>query len=310
MTLVQLEYIVAVDTYKSFVKAAESCFVTQPTLSMQIQKLEELLNVKIFDRSKQPISATAIGAQLIKQARVVLQESEKMRELIANTQNTLYGELRLGIIPTIAPYLLPELIAAMRQQFPELQLSIWEYTTDDIVEHLHTGTIDCGLLATPLSHPNLKEIPLYYEPFVAYVSERSTLYNHEKIKASDLDQEVLWLLTEGHCMRSQVLHICGAKQGHNASSLQYQTGSVETLIRMVDVNGGATLLPLLALDSLSPVQLQKAKHFPQPEPVREISLVTSQNFVKERMLAALQECIKCILPDSLHGNKKKSIVRI
>ncbi|RZJ63731.1 MAG: hydrogen peroxide-inducible genes activator [Flavobacterium sp.] len=310
MTLVQLEYIVAVDTYRSFVSAAEKCFVTQPTLSMQVQKLEEFLNVKIFDRSKQPIIPTEIGMQVIAQARVVLQENKKIKEIISSQQQDVIGELRIGIIPTIAPYLLPKVISAMLEKYPELKLLIWEYTTEDIIHHLKTGVIDCGILATPLVDQHISETPIYYENFVSYISKNSKLYKKKTIDADDLEDENIWLLNEGHCMRTQVLNICRSTKNNRLQSLTYNTGSVETLIRMVDVNDGATLLPELALTDLSAKQLNKVRYFKSPEPVREISLVTHKNFIKKRMLNALKEEILAIVPKTMKQRKKKDVIGV
>jgi len=310
MTLVQLEYIVAVDTYRSFVGAAEKCFVTQPTLSMQVQKLEEMLNVKIFDRSKQPIIPTEIGAQIIEQARLVLQESHKIKEIISSQQQDVVGELKVGIIPTVAPYLLPRVIAAMMEKYPDLKLLIWEYTTEDIIHHLKTGILDCGILATPLGDGAVEEAPLYYENFVTYISKNSKLYKKKTIDADDLEDENIWLLNEGHCMRSQVLNICRSTKQNRLQGLTYNTGSVETLIRMVDMNNGATLLPELALEELSNKQLSKVRYFKSPEPVREISLVTHKNFIKKRMLNALRDEILAVIPKTMRQKKKKDIVGI
>lgn len=310
MTIVQLEYIVAVDTYRSFVSAAEKCFVTQPTLSMQVQKLEELLGIKIFDRSRQPIIPTEIGSQIIAQARIVLQENQKIREIINSQQQDIIGELKIGIIPTIAPYLLPEVISSMLEKYPDLKLLIWEYTTEEIIHHLKTGVLDCGILATPLADPNLNEQPMYYENFVSYISKNSKLYKKKVIDADDLSDENIWLLNEGHCMRSQVLNICRSTKNNRLQALAYNTGSVETLIRMVDVNDGATLLPELALADLSTKQLNKVRYFRSPEPVREISLVTHKNFIKKRMLNALKEEILSIVPKSMKQRKKKEIIGI
>lgn len=310
MTLVQLEYIIAVDTYRSFVNAAEKCFVTQPTLSMQVQKLEEFLNVKLFDRSKQPVVPTEIGVQIIAQARVILQENQKIKEIIDSQQQDITGELKIGIIPTIAPYLLPEVIAAMLAKYPELKLLIWEYTTEDIIHHLKTGVIDCGILATPLVDTNINEIPLYYETFVGYMSKNSKLYKKKTIDANDLADENIWLLNEGHCMRSQVLNICRSTKNNRLNALTYNTGSVETLIRMVDINDGATLLPELALTDLSTKQLNKIRYFKSPEPVREISLVTHKNFIKRRMLKALQDEILAMIPKAMKQRKKKDVIGI
>jgi LysR family hydrogen peroxide-inducible transcriptional activator len=310
MTLVQLEYIVAVDTYRSFVNAAEKCFVTQPTLSMQIQKLEEFLNVKIFDRSKQPVIPTEIGSQIISQARLVLQENKKIKEIISSQEQDIVGELRMGIIPTIAPYLLPKVIAGILEKYPGLKLLIWEYTTEDIINHLKTGVIDCGILATPLVDSNIIESPLYYETFVSYISKNSKLFKKKTLDADDLEDENIWLLNEGHCMRTQVLNICRNTKNNRLQSLTYNTGSVETLIRMVDVNDGATLLPELALADLSAKQLNKVRYFKTPEPVREISLVTHKNFIKKRMLNVLREEILAIIPKQMKQRKKKEVIGI
>ena len=310
MTLVQLEYIVAVDTYRSFVGAAEKCFITQPTLSMQVQKLEEMLNVKIFDRSKQPVIPTEIGSQIIEQARLVLQESQKIKEIISSQQQDIVGELKVGIIPTVAPYLLPQVIASMMEKYPDLKLLIWEYTTEDIIHHLKTGVLDCGILATPLADNAITEIPMYYENFVTYISKNSKLFKKKNIDANDLEDENIWLLNEGHCMRSQVLNICRSTKDNRIQGLTYNTGSVETLIRMVDMNNGATLLPELALVDLSPKQLSKVRSFKSPEPVREISLVTHKNYIKKRMLNALKEEILAVIPKTMKQRKKKDVVGI
>jgi len=310
MTLVQLEYIVAVDTYRSFVGAAEKCFITQPTLSMQVQKLEEMLNVKIFDRSKQPVIPTEIGSQIIEQARMVLQESQKIKEIISSQQQDIVGELKVGIIPTVAPYLLPQVIASMMEKYPDLKLLIWEYTTEDIIHHLKTGVLDCGILATPLADNAITEIPMYYENFVTYISKNSKLFKKKNIDANDLEDENIWLLNEGHCMRSQVLNICRSTKDNRIQGLTYNTGSVETLIRMVDMNNGATLLPELALVDLSPKQLSKVRSFKSPEPVREISLVTHKNYIKKRMLNALKEEILGVIPKTMKQRRKKDVVGI
>ncbi|WP_432714148.1 hydrogen peroxide-inducible genes activator [Pedobacter sp.] len=310
MTLVQLEYIVAVDTYRSFVGAAEKCFVTQPTLSMQVQKLEEMLNVKLFDRSRQPVTPTEIGAQIIEQARIVLQESQKIKEIINNQQQDIAGELRVGIIPTLAPYLLPQVIASMMEKFPALKLLIWEYTTEDIIHHLKTGVLDCGLLATPLIDESILEDPLFYENFVTYISKNSKLFKKKTIDPEDLESENIWLLNERHCMRSQVLNICRSTQENRMQGLTYNTGSVETLIKMVDLNNGATIIPELALAELSNKQLSKIRNFKSPEPVREISLVTHKNFIKKRMLNAFKDEILEVVPKTMKTKKKKDIIGI
>lgn len=311
MTITQLEYIVAVDTYKSFVLAADKCFVTQPTLSMQIQKLEDVLGVKIFDRTRQPVVATEVGMEIISQARVMLAESYKIKEIITDRQKELTGELKIGIIPTIAPYLLPRIIGRFVEKYPQVKLIVWEQNTENIIQQLKLGVIDCGILSTPLRENSLTEIPVFYENFVAYVSKASKLYKKKNISAEDIDIEELWVLDEGHCMREQVLNICQRRKSTKGfQHFEYNTGSVDTLKRMVDQNDGATILPELALDDLSDKNLEKIRYFKSPEPAREVSIVIQRNFLKRRMIEALKNEILHFIPKKLRTKKKKEVVDI
>ncbi|MGJ1204894.1 hydrogen peroxide-inducible genes activator [Sphingobacterium lactis] len=309
MTLVQLEYIIAVDTYRSFVAAAEKCFVTQPTLSMQIQKLEESLGVKIFDRSRQPVVPTEIGEKIIEQARTVLTESKKITEILQAEKGELTGELRVGVIPTVAPYLLPLVISSFMKKYDKLKLQIWEYTTEQIVQELKLGTLDCGILSTPLHDSAIQETPLFYETFVAYVSEKSHAFEKKMLSTDDIADEKLWLLNEGHCMRGQVLNICNYKHNHSKEgTFDYNTGSVETLKRMVELNGGLTILPELSIAAYDEDQLAHVRYFKGPEPVREISLVTPQNFVKKQAINMLKNEILQIVPEKFKSKKKKEVM--
>lgn len=309
MTLVQLEYIIAVDTYRSFVAAAEKCFVTQPTLSMQIQKLEESLGAKIFDRSRQPVVPTEIGEKIIHQARIVLTESKKITEIVQHSRGELEGTLKVGIIPTVAPYLLPRVLSSFMQQFPKLQLQIWEYTTERIIHELKVGILDCGILSTPLHDNSIQEIPLFYETFVGYVSEKSNLFEKKMISPDDIAHEKLWLLNEGHCMRGQVLNICHFKHNQDTEgTFEYNTGSVETLKRMVDINSGMTILPEMSILDYDEEQLLRVRYFKAPEPVREISIVTTQNYVKRQAIQALEKEILKAVPDRFKNKKKKDIM--
>jgi LysR family hydrogen peroxide-inducible transcriptional activator len=310
MTLVQLEYIIAVDTYRSFGIAAEKCFVTQPTMSMQVQKLEETLGVKLFDRSKQPVIPTEIGSEVIEQARIILKESHKLNELISNQRNIISGELKIGIIPTMAPYLMPKVIAAFMSKYPDVQLQIWEYMTDQIVHELKNGLLDCGILSTPLEDKNLCETPLFYESFVAYLSKMSPLIVKKNISAKDINQEELWLLNEGHCMRNQILNICNRRKTGEVKPLEYNTDSVETLKRMVELNKGITLLPELSISDFSMKQLDQVRYFKSPEPSREISLVTHRNFLKRKLIVILEKEIIDAIPKRMRSNKKKEIIDI
>src|SRR5690606_22859725 len=226
----------------------EKSFITQPTLSMQIQKLEASLGVKIFDRSKHPVVPTKIGKKIIQQARTIIAESKKIQEIISDAKEDLEGELKIGVIPTVAPYLLPKVLGNFMNKYPNLHLQIWEFTTNKIVSQLKNGLLDCGILATPLDEESLIVQPLYYESFVAYLSDHSSLENKKTVTANELLGETLWLLNEGHCMRNQVLNLCQRRNLLNPDrSLEYNTGSIETLKRMVDTNGGATIIPQLSI---------------------------------------------------------------
>jgi len=311
MTLVQLEYIVALDTYRSFVLAAERCFVTQPTLSMQVQKLEDTLGVKLFDRSKQPVSPTEIGIEIIAQARTLLAESEKIREIITDRQKELSGELKIAIIPTVSPYILPKILHGFVEKYPAVKLIVWEQTTESIIQQLKNGTIDCGIMSTPLHESNLKEIPVFYENFVAYVSKSSKLSKKKNINPEDIDMEEIWVLNEGHCMREQVLNICQRRRATQGfQHFEYNTGSVETLKRMVDQNNGATILPELALTDLTDKQLDRIRYFKSPEPAREVSIVVQNNFLKHRMIEALKNEIIELVPKRMRSKKKKEVIEI
>ncbi|WP_257667796.1 hydrogen peroxide-inducible genes activator [Parapedobacter tibetensis] len=309
MTLIQLEYIIAVDTYRSFVAAAKKCFVTQPTLSMQIQKLEESIGARIFDRSKQPVVPTDVGVEIIRQARVALMESRKINEIVQLKKGDLEGELRIGVIPTIAPYLLPRVLSGFMQKFPKLQLQIWEYTTEKIIHELKAGLLDCGILSTPVYDAALAERPMFYEPFVAYVASSSDLFQKREVTSEDILADKLWLLTEGHCMRGQVLNICQRKRSMEPEgTFEYNTGSVETLKRMVDVNSGSTILPELSIADFDEDQLCRIRYFQSPEPVREISMVTTHNYLKKQAIDALEKEIIASVPKKFKSKKKKDVV--
>jgi LysR family hydrogen peroxide-inducible transcriptional activator len=311
MTIVQLEYIVALDSYRSFVSAAEKCFVTQPTLSMQIQKLEDNLGVKLFDRSKQPVVPTEIGEEIIAQARVLLSESRKIKEIISDRQKELSGELKIGIIPTVSPYLLPRIITRFIEKYPQVKLIVWEQTTEEIIQKLKLGTIDCGILSTPLHEASILEIPVFYENFIAYASKNSKLYKKKNIDPDDIDMEEIWILNEGHCMREQVLNICHRRRATKGfQHFEYNTGSVETLKRMVDQNSGATILPELSLSDLTDKQMDKVRYFKSPEPVREVSIVIQKNYLKRRMIEALKAEILEFVPKRMRSKKKKEVMEI
>ena len=289
MTITQLEYIIAVDTYRHFSVAAEQCFITQPTLSMQIQKLEEDLGIKIFDRSKQPVIPTEIGEEILVQARVIVHEVKMMQQLIKDKHGLLQGELRVGIIPTLAPYLLPMFLQGFLQKYPDIKIKVTELTTDHIIEKLKQGKIDAGLLVTPLQDSSIMEYPLFYEEMVAYVSKSSAAFKKNYVLADDIDLGELWLLEEGHCFRNQVMNLCELKkQSKNQGHFEYESGSIETLRKMVEMNHGITILPELATLDFSVKQLNMVRYFKTPAPVREVSLVTHRNYVKKKLVGVLK----------------------
>lgn len=309
MTLTQLEYIVALDTYRHFVLASDKCFVTQPTLSMQIQKLEEELGVKLFDRTKQPVMPTDVGASVIAQARVVLRQAQMIKQIITDQKDTLTGELRIGIIPTLAPYLLPPLYKHMRERYPQLNLVIKETITEEVVNELKHNRLDCGIVVTPLKDASIKEDVLFYEELFVYVSKKNALVDKKYVLANEIDPHKLWLLEEGHCFRSQILNLCELRK-HSDFHFQYETGSIETLKRMVDRSDGMTILPELAVMEFSKPQMKLVKRLKEPSPAREVSLVTHRDHIKTRLIKTLKEEILDIVPKQMQKLNNKKVVEI
>lgn len=311
MNIQHLKYILAVDTHRHFAKAAEHCFVTQPTLSMMVQKLEEELEVKIFDRSKQPVVPTEAGEKLIEQAKIILQEVNRMKLIVNELKGEIKGELRLGIIPTVAPYLLPLFLKAFLKRFPLLKLKITELTTQQIIDQLKNHQLDAGILATPLNNDSLNEQRLYYEQFVVYASPNEKMMKKKFLLPGDIDTNHLWLLEEGHCLRSQVLNLCELRKKElETSNLEYEAGSIETLKKIVDFNNGITILPELALKELSDDDLKNVRHFKPPVPVREISIVTYRHFVKQRIIDVLKEEICKSVPKEMLTAKRKLVTAV
>lgn len=303
MTIQQLQYVLALDAERNFVRAAEKCFVTQPSLTMQVQKLEDELGVKIFDRSRKPLISTPIGEQIIAQARIAVQESNRIIELVKESQNELSGELRVGIIPTLSPYLLPLFAANFEASYPKIRLLIQELQTDVIVEYLRKDELDLGILVTPLKEVGIKESPLFLEPMMGYVGKQHRLASKETIRMEDLDLDDTWLLAEGHCLRAQVLNICKAHQRYDTHNLVFESGSIETLERLVESHKGMTILPYLATLNLTDVQREMLRKFDGAPPVREVSIVKNRVEVKKAMIEALAETIKRSLPDELFDAK-------
>jgi LysR family hydrogen peroxide-inducible transcriptional activator len=308
MTIIQLEYIVAVDDYRHFGRAAESCHVTQPTLSMQIQKLEDQLGVVIFDRSKSPIEPTEAGKRIIEQARITLHEAGKIPEMVQWEKGEISGDVILGIIPTLSPYLLPLFINDFLDSNPRVNLHVEELKTEEVLRKLKRGSIDIGLIVTPLDEPDFQVRPVFYEDFIGYVSHRSKLFDKGTLVADDLQVEDLLLLNEGHCFRDQVLNICGAYH-QNGNRFHYESGSLEALKRMVDKHGGITLLPALATIDMDANSKAHLRYFSDPVPAREISLVTYKSFLKLGIARALYGAVHRSLPEYLNVKKHGEVIR-
>ncbi len=311
MTFTQLEYITAVDTYRHFAAAAEKCFITQPTLSMQIQKLEDELGLKLFDRSKQPVVPTEAGMDIIFQARKILAERNIIQEIVLTKKGIMMGELKVGIIPTLAPYLLPLFIQNFTASYPEIKLVVSEMTTETIIKRLREGRVDVGILVTPLQEQGIKEQPLFYESLLAYVSKKNNAYKKTFVLPQDIDPNKLWLLEEGHCFRSQIMNLCELKKAAIGNThFDYEAGSIETLRRMVDISDGITIIPELATQGMTDDQLQSIRHFKNPVPMREVSLATHRDFVKKRLIDVLGKAIVESLPKKIKQNKGKMVVEI
>ena len=299
MTLQQLEYIRALDIERNFVRAAERCFVTQPSLTMQVQKLEEQLGVKIFDRSKKPLIPTPLGEKLVAQAYTILKESERFREIVKEQEGRLSGELKIGIIPTLAPYLLPLFVPNFETEFPNIRLVVQELQTTTIVDKLRKDELDLGLLVTPLEEKGIQEYPLFNEPMLGYVGESHRLWSKDKIDVADLDLDDTWLLSEGHCLRAQVLNICKAHQTDESHSFVFESGSLETLERLVEMHRGMTVLPYLATLKLTSKQRKLLRDFSGIIPVREVSVATNRVHIKTAMIEALKSVILSSVPEDL-----------
>ena len=307
MTLQQLEYILAVNQFRHFAKAAEYCRVTQPTLSAMIQKLEEELDTRIFDRSQQPVCPTPVGIHIIEQAQNILVQANRIKNIIEEEKHSLTGTFKLGILPTVAPYLLPRFFPQLMKKYPDLDIRVVEMKTNDIKKALQTGEIDAGIVASLAGMEEVQQTPLFYEQFFAYVSREDALFNNEVIRTSDLNGEQLWLLDEGHCFRDQLVRFCQMKSAR-ASQLAYHLGSMETFMRMVESGKGVTFIPELAVLQLGDAQKELVRSFAIPCPTRQVVLLTNKNFIRHTLLEVLVKEIKLSVPKEMLSLKATQAV--
>jgi LysR family hydrogen peroxide-inducible transcriptional activator len=307
MTITQLEYIVALADFQSFSKAADFCCVSQPSLSMQVQKLEDELNLTLFNRRAKPLEPTTEALDIISKARIILAESKSILSLTKEWSNSVNGHLAIGVIPTIAPYLMPKFLADFQIKHPDLDISISETTTDNIKRDIASGKLDIGILVTPLQS-DLVELPLYYEELFLY----SNVWEEDGSKLkSELDPTKLWLLEEGHCLSNQVNSICNIKAGsHMGANLTYQTGSLETIVRLADLGFGQTIIPQMFLDYIDIKWKEKVHNLPSPIPVREVSLVHAKSYSRKAIIKALQLEILGHIPISWKTPNNRSIIPI
>ena len=302
MTLQQMEYIVAVDKYRHFAKAAESCGISQSTLSSLVQKLEIELDVTIFDRNSHPLKPTAIGEEIISRATLLLFNAAQVKELVATRKGESVGKVSLGITSTVAPYLLPKMLKYLSVNHPDIELHVEEARVSTLVLQLERGELDIALLATPLNNDELLEIPVYQERLMAYVSPNEPIYNNLDLQIDRLPVESVWVLREGYCPNRGVFPFCNYRTGRQAV---YEAGSVETLIKIVDENGGYAIIPELHVPLLRKCQQANVRVLTNPEPNREIAFVIHRNFVRERLLNILADTIRTVIPPAMINKRLK-----
>ena len=307
MTITQLQYVLAVAEYKNFTLAAEKTFVTQPTLSMQIQKLEDELNVLIFDRSKKPIQLTDVGKKIVDQAKNIVNESGRIKDIVDQEKGFVGGEFKLGIIPTVMPTLLPMFLKTFIKKYPKINLKIQELTTEAIIDNLNEGHLDAAIAATPLNNENIKERPLYYEPFVAFVPENHRLNHQKSISANDLDIDDILLLEDGHCFRDGVVNLCRASKAISDNQFYLESGSFETMLKLANEGLGMTLLPYLHTLDINHEDKNYLKYFDEPTPAREVSLIYPKSELKLHIIEALRDVIASIVRGAIAFQNVKII---
>ncbi|GBF20302.1 MULTISPECIES: LysR substrate-binding domain-containing protein [Arenibacter] len=295
MTITQLQYVLAVAEYQNFTLAAEKSFVTQPTLSMQVQKLEDELDILIFDRSKKPITITEVGAKIVAQAKNIVNEANRIKDIVDQEKGFIGGEFTLGIIPTIMPTLLPMFLRTFIKKYPKVNLIIKEQNTENLIRNLQDGHIDAAIAATPLEIEFIKERPLYYEPFVGYVPPNHRLGRIAELVPEDLEISDVLLLRDGHCFRDGVINLCNASKSYQEEHFQLQSGSFETLINLSNEGLGMTLLPFLNTIELDDKKKQNLKFFKNPSPAREVSLIYHKSELKIQITEALYDVIASVV---------------
>ena len=311
ISLIQIQYLIALDEHRNFIKAADASFVTQPTLSMQMKKLEEELGVIIFDRSHQPIQPTPIGEKIIEQAKIIYAETARIENILKEFTGEISGVLKIGVLPTIANSLIPKLIGEISRRYPDLKLSIKEDLTHNIITDLEANKLDVGIVSTPLHSSSLIEKPLYQEKFRIYANPKHPSYHLNKWNAEDLLNDKLWLLSEGNCFRTQSINLCSLSDDKlNHMALNYESGSIQTLKKLVDLEGGATIMPEWEAGELDDDSLNHLKAFKDDGAAREIGLIYTKFYAKEGILNKLSEMIISTLPKYVAENQNLHIIEL
>ena len=298
MTIQQLEYILAINKFRHFAKAAEYCRVTQPTLSMMVQKLEDELGVKLFDRSSQPVRPTSAGMKVLEQAQRVLYQASLIKDIVTEEKDSVRGSFRLAVLPTIAPYLLPRFLQHLAEEHKDLDMRIQEMQTAPTLSALLKGEIDAAIIANQPIESELQGHFLYYEEFFGYVSRNEPIFEKDKIRTTDINDERLWLLDEGHCFRDQLMRFCQREKAR-VNQAVYRFGSLETFMHMVESGYGMTFIPELATLQLSQEQQEMVRPFAIPKPTREIYFVTRKDFIRHSLSKILIEHIQEAVPKDM-----------
>jgi len=307
MTITQLKYVLAVAEHQNFTVASEHCFVTQPTLSMQIQKLEDELDIKIFNRSKKPIQLTQVGEKIVAQAKTIVNESNRITDIVDQQKGYIGGEFKLGIIPTIMPTILPMFLKTFIKKYPKVNLVIEELTTEEIIKKLSDGHIDAAIAATPLENEAIKERVLYFEPFVGFIPENHRLFSQKTIDADDLELDDILLLEDGHCFKASVLNLCSAFKKDTTSHFHLESGSFSTLVKLSKENMGMTLLPYLHTLDLNEKDQTHLREFNAPAPAREVSLIYHKSQLKMQLIESLKTVIDGVVRGAISFNDVKII---
>jgi LysR family hydrogen peroxide-inducible transcriptional activator len=304
MTITQLHYVLAVAEYKNFTLAAEKCFVTQPTLSMQIQKLEDELNLIIFNRKIKPIGPTKEGLQIINAARKIIQEKKTIQVFAKGYHKDVIGDVSIGIIPTIAPYLIPKFLTSFKSNFPNLKLNIFETTTENIYKEIHEGKLDMGILV-PIASQEIASLTLFFEELFLF----SNVNSESGEIVQTIIPEKLWILEEGHCLSNQIASICNLRnKSISESQIIYKTGSLETMLRLAENGKGQTIIPHMLVDYLNDSTKKKIFKIPLNTPVREIALIYSENYNRKGIINALRDEILSVIPLEWISSNNKSVI--